>query len=132
MLKKQPIEIKIVVKQGNEIKSHNFKIFGEIDYERMNELDEIPKTPNNRTDYWKVAELLCKKDAGRLPTVGELAIISGLQETKILNTQFYGRFWSSSEVSATMALKRNISSSASSWGAYSRNVDNFVPLCVGD
>ena len=42
-----------------------------------------------------------------------------------------GNFWSSSEVSASTAQKRNINSSNSTWNTNNRN-NNNVPLCVGD
>ena len=42
-----------------------------------------------------------------------------------------GYFWSSSEVSSSAALRRDIHSSYSSWSANYRNND-YAPLCVGD
>ena len=42
-----------------------------------------------------------------------------------------GYFWASSEVSASVAYKRNINSSYSNWGRSNRN-DNNAPFCVGD
>ena len=42
-----------------------------------------------------------------------------------------GKFWSSTEVSAGTALRRNIYSNNSSWREHRRN-DGIVPLCVGD
>ena len=42
-----------------------------------------------------------------------------------------GNFWSSSEVSATTALRRDLDSNDSSWNAYDRG-SYYAPLCVGD
>ena len=43
-----------------------------------------------------------------------------------------GLFWSSSEVSASEALRRRIDSNTSYWNAGSRGDNGLVPLCVGD
>ena len=42
-----------------------------------------------------------------------------------------GLFWSSAEVSASTAQKRNINSTNSTWNTNNRN-NNNVPLCLGD
>lgn len=42
-----------------------------------------------------------------------------------------GHFWSSAEVSASTAQKRNINSTNSTWNTNNRN-NNNVPLCLGD
>ena len=41
------------------------------------------------------------------------------------------RFWSSSELSASTALMRDVYSSFSTWAPTPRS-NNYVPLCVGD
>lgn len=43
-----------------------------------------------------------------------------------------GYFWSSSEVSATLAEKRNFSANSSAWAALERNNSNYTAFCVGD
>lgn len=71
--------------------------------DRLNELEEIPKFPNGKVDYWKAGSLLCEKDGGRLPTIEELQLIAILQKNKLINTDYSGYFWSSSDLDGEFA-----------------------------
>ena len=56
-----------------------------------------------------------------------------LERSRLTSLEFpnSGNFWSSTEVSARTALKRNINSDNSTWNENNRYNGN-VPLCVGD
>ncbi|MBR5518071.1 MAG: hypothetical protein IKV86_03495, partial [Clostridia bacterium] len=43
-----------------------------------------------------------------------------------------GYFWSASEVSSSIALRRSFNGNNSSWGEFSRTLYSVAPLCVGD
>lgn len=52
--------------------------------DRLNELTKVPKLPTGEINYWRAAQLLCKKDGGRLPTMKELAqLATYIYERKI-------------------------------------------------
>jgi hypothetical protein len=144
-----------VVEFSSELKTKNkyplsFKIMHTIDVnKRLNELAEIPRLENGTIDYWLASKLLCEKDGGRLPTEEELAELAsylygvniGPREDKY-NLEIKNQikelgeppyfFWSSSELSASVAVRRSIGSNNSSWYQYNRSNSRYVPLCVGD
>lgn len=130
--KKRPIEVEITVRQGKKVNTKKLKIYGIVDaYNRTNELEAIPQTPYGDNDNWLISKMICEKDGGRLPTVSELAIIAGLQEEGLINTKYYGFFWSASESSASSAMERYIYSGYSGWYQDGRNGQG-EPLCLGD
>ena len=131
--KENPIEIEIVVKQGTKVNTKKFKIYGKLDaFAHRMDFKPSPQLESGLHDFWLISKLLCEKEGGRLPSINELAIIAALQEAELIETDYYGYFWSSSERTATTALRRNIRSIDSSWNERYRNYNAYVPLCVGD
>lgn len=130
--KKNPIEVEITVRQGKKVNTKKFKIYGMVNaYNRAGELETIPQTPHGDNDNWLISKMICEKDGGRLPSLSELAIIEGLQEENLINTKYYGNFWSSSESSASSALRRYVGSYFSYWYQSHRG-SQYEPLCLGD
>lgn len=130
--KENPIEIEIVVRQREKVNTKKFKIYGELDaFAHRMDFKPTPELKNGLHDFWLISKLLCEKEGGRLPSIAELGVIAALQEVKLIETDYYGGFWSSSEMSPSLALKRSIYSNNSSWYSGYRYNGN-VPLCVGD
>ena len=73
-------------------------------------------------------------NAGRVASSDRIICVDGSSITNGANAPVYlsGYFWSSSEVSSTSALKRDIYPHISAWGEFSRSINYAVPLCVGD
>lgn len=130
--KENPIEIEITAKQGEKVNTKKFKIYGELDaFAHRMDFKPTPELKSGLYDFWLISKLLCEKEGGRLPTIAELGIIAALQEAELIETDYHGDFWSSSERTATTALGRSINSDYSSWSEYCRS-SYHVPLCVGD
>ena len=68
------------------------------------------------------SEVICVGDGTSNIPLGSNTTVSGIT----------GYFWSSAEVSAQRAIKRNIGDDNSSWLELYRNGSSYVPLCVGD
>lgn len=131
--KENPIEIEITAKQGEKVNTKKFKIYSELDaFAHRMDFKPTPELKSGLHDFWLISKLLCEKEGGRLPTIAELGIIAALQEAKLIETDYYGYFWSSSERTATTALGRHVASNYSSWFEGYRNANGYVPLCVGD
>ena len=96
----------------------------------MNEYTDslYPTSTGNCMDYFK------SHNWGNRLSISTVICVSGAipNGTNSSVASIAGNFWSSSEVSASMAQGRNILSSTSSWGTSSRNYGTNSPLCVGD
>ena len=85
-------------------------------------------TYDNCEDYYRTHNYSNRNAlADKIICVDGNSIPTGANAPVVLN----GYFWSSSEMSATTALIRNIYGNNSSWYENYR-YDNYVPLCVGD
>lgn len=120
--------------------------------DRLDELDEIPKTPNDNIDYWKASKLLCEKDGGRLATMDELAQLASYiygvnippyanvdklkvkqmhEELQKFEMPFY--VWSSSELSSYYAYYWYFFySSYTGWSYSSRTNSDQLAVCLGE
>ena len=121
--------------------------------DRLDELDEIPKRPGGDIDYWKAAELLCKKDGGRLPTPEELAELATyiygekigpyednydvdaknipLEFKEIWKRQNWFALWSGKEGSVTDAYGRGFATARTSGNLW-RGYCNRHGVCLGE
>ena len=86
------------------------------------------------TTYSDCRQYYVEHDWGRL-ALSDVICVDGSSIPNGANSSVLsidGDFWSSSEVSASTALRRDIYSGNSSWKAANRGDDFAVPLCVGD
>ena len=84
----------------------------------------------NCEDYYKSHDY-----NGRLASTDKIICVDGASIPNGAGTPIdlaNGTFWSSSERTATTALRRDIASDTSSWAEDGRNGNYTVPLCVGD
>ena len=90
---------------------------------------------NGYSGYTDCHEYYDTHDYGGRKALSDIICVNGTSIPNGVNTAVSeisdGYFWSSTEVSANTALKRNINSDNSSWNENNRNNGN-VPLCVGD
>ncbi len=86
-----------------------------------------PTSTGNCEDYYRAV------GSYRL-TDGEVICVAGnsIPSDSSAGVSVNGFFWSSSELSASQALRRYISSDSSSWYRDYRSNHDLVPLCVGD
>ena len=90
---------------------------------------------NGYSGYADCHQYYDEHDSGGRKAISDIICVDGSSIPDGANTAVSeitdGDFWSSTEVSASTALKRGISSEGSSWYELTRDYGH-VPLCVGD